>query len=84
MKVKLDENLPASLGEVLAAHAHDVDTVVAEKLVGHPDAEVAAAALARTGCSSRSTRASVTSGLTHLGRTRASSSCASLTKRHAM
>lgn len=46
MKVKLDENLPASLGEVFAAHDHDVDTVIAEELVGHPDAEVAAAAAA--------------------------------------
>jgi predicted nuclease of predicted toxin-antitoxin system len=46
VKVKLDENLPASLGEVLLAHDHEVDTVIAEDLGGHPDAEVAAAALA--------------------------------------
>ncbi|HWC12665.1 MAG: DUF5615 family PIN-like protein [Actinomycetota bacterium] len=45
MKVKLDENLPVSLGEVLAAHDHDVDTIIAEDLVGYPDAEVAAAVL---------------------------------------
>ncbi len=44
MKVKLDENLPASLGEVLTAQDHDVETIFDEELVGHPDAEVAAAA----------------------------------------
>ena len=46
MKVKLDENLPASLGEVLVAHDHQIDTVIGEDLVGHPDAGVAAAARA--------------------------------------
>lgn len=46
MKVKLDENLPVSLGDVLAAHDHDVDTAIAEDLGGHPDPDVAAAALA--------------------------------------
>lgn len=46
MKVKLDENLPESLGEVLVASNHEVDTVINEGLVGRPDAEVAAAALA--------------------------------------
>jgi len=44
VKVKLDENLPVSLGEVFVAHDHEVDTVLAEDLVGHPDSEVAAAA----------------------------------------
>lgn len=34
-------DLPASLGEVLVAHGHDVDTVVAENLAGHPDPDVA-------------------------------------------
>jgi predicted nuclease of predicted toxin-antitoxin system len=43
VRVKLDENLPASLGEVLTAHGHDVDTVLAEDLAGHPDPDVAAA-----------------------------------------
>lgn len=43
MRVKLDENLPASLGEVLTTHGHDVDTVLAEDLAGHPDPDVAAA-----------------------------------------
>jgi predicted nuclease of predicted toxin-antitoxin system len=46
VKVKLDENLPASLGDVLIAYDHDVETVITEKLTGHPDSEVAAAALA--------------------------------------
>jgi predicted nuclease of predicted toxin-antitoxin system len=43
VRVKLDENLPASLGEVLTTHGHDVDTVLAENLGGHPDPDVAAA-----------------------------------------
>lgn len=30
MNVKLDENLPASLAEVLTAHGHEIDTVLAE------------------------------------------------------
>lgn len=46
MKVKLDENLPASVGEILVAHDHEVDTVIAEDLAGHPDSEVSAAAQA--------------------------------------
>ena len=46
MKVKLDENLPASLGDLFVPYGHDVDTVIAEDLVGHPDSDLAAAALA--------------------------------------
>jgi hypothetical protein len=34
MRVKLDENLPASLAEVFLAAGHDVSTVVAQKLSG--------------------------------------------------
>lgn len=40
MKIKLDENLPASLVATLAAKGHDVHTVPAEGLAGRPDAEV--------------------------------------------
>lgn len=40
MKIKLDENLPASLVTSLAAKGHDVDTVPAEGLAGRPDADV--------------------------------------------
>jgi predicted nuclease of predicted toxin-antitoxin system len=43
VRVKLDENLPASLGGVLTAHGHDIDTVLDENLAGHPDPDVAAA-----------------------------------------
>jgi predicted nuclease of predicted toxin-antitoxin system len=46
VKVKLDENLPASLGDLFVPYGHDVDTVIAEDLVGHPDSDLAAAALA--------------------------------------
>lgn len=40
MKIKLDENLPASLAATLAAKGHDVDTVPAEGLAGRPDLDV--------------------------------------------
>ncbi|MCR4304091.1 MAG: DUF5615 family PIN-like protein [Gallionella sp.] len=40
MKIKLDENLPASLVSVLQGHGHDVDTVPQEHLSGRPDAEI--------------------------------------------
>jgi len=46
MRIKLDENLPASAGEVLLAFGHDVDTVEGEGMVGAPDDEVVAAASA--------------------------------------
>ena len=46
MRIKLDENLPASAGGVLVAFGHDVDTVEGEGLVGAPDGEVVAAASA--------------------------------------
>ena len=46
MKVKLDENLPASLTAFLAALGHDVDTVQDEQLSGRPDAVVWRAAQA--------------------------------------
>ena len=44
MKVKLDENLPASLVEELAALGHDADSVPQEGIQGHPDSYVFAAA----------------------------------------
>jgi len=37
MKIKLDENLPARLVDVLTAQGHDVHTVPDENLTGHPD-----------------------------------------------
>jgi predicted nuclease of predicted toxin-antitoxin system len=40
MKIKLDENLPASLVEGLMPLGHDVDTVVQEGLAGAIDPEV--------------------------------------------
>ena len=40
MKVKLDENLPNELVELLTAAGHDVQTVAAEELVGRDDAVV--------------------------------------------
>ncbi len=40
MKIKLDENLPARLGDVLSDLGHDIDTVIQERLAGHSDAEV--------------------------------------------
>jgi predicted nuclease of predicted toxin-antitoxin system len=46
MKFKLDENLPATAASVLARAGHDIDTVIAEDLVGAPDEDVVAAATA--------------------------------------
>ncbi|MCB1032216.1 MAG: DUF5615 family PIN-like protein [Acidobacteria bacterium] len=40
MKIKLDENLPASLVTSLAALGHDVDTAPSEGLEGQPDFRV--------------------------------------------
>ena len=40
MKIKLDENLPTRLVEILSAVGHEVDTIVMEGLVGHEDADV--------------------------------------------
>jgi predicted nuclease of predicted toxin-antitoxin system len=40
MKIKLDENLPESLLEPLAAAGHDVDNVKKEGIAGHPDPAV--------------------------------------------
>jgi predicted nuclease of predicted toxin-antitoxin system len=44
VKIKLDENLPASLAGVLTADGHDADTVLIEGLGGRGDPEIAAAA----------------------------------------
>ena len=46
MKIKLDENIPASAGPRLAALGFDVDTVLSEGLTGKTDSEVWAAAQA--------------------------------------
>jgi len=40
LKIKLDENLPSGLVEVLTALGHDADTVPQEHLAGHDDSEV--------------------------------------------
>lgn len=44
MKLKLDENLPAKLAQLLASLGHDTDTVPQEGLAGKPDADIWAAA----------------------------------------
>jgi len=44
MRLKLDENLPAELGDDLRALGHDVDSVVSEGLASQPDLIVARAA----------------------------------------
>jgi predicted nuclease of predicted toxin-antitoxin system len=44
MKIKLDENLPASLADELISLGHDVDTVPKEGLGGRDDPEILAAA----------------------------------------
>jgi predicted nuclease of predicted toxin-antitoxin system len=46
MKLKLDENLPATLAERLGALGHDADTVPQEQLAGTSDQTVWAAAQA--------------------------------------
>jgi len=46
VKIKLDENLPASAAAILQAAGHDVDTVISEGLGGAPDPAVVAAATA--------------------------------------
>jgi predicted nuclease of predicted toxin-antitoxin system len=40
VKIKLDENLPASLVDGLSTLGHDVDTVKMEHLNGRPDPEI--------------------------------------------
>jgi len=44
-KFKIDENLPVEAANVLAEAGHDAETVHAEQLSGHPDAEIAAKCL---------------------------------------
>lgn len=43
MRLKLDENMPASLAAALSTKGHDVDTSPAEGLAGRSDADVWAA-----------------------------------------
>jgi len=45
MRIKLDENLPAVLVDVLAEYGHDADTSPREGLAGRPDEEVWQAAI---------------------------------------
>lgn len=40
MKIKLDENLPARLKQVLAARGYEADTVNDEGLTGQPDQNI--------------------------------------------
>jgi hypothetical protein len=44
VKFKLDENMPADLGELLRDSGHDVEDVLGEYLGGRPDRPVLAAA----------------------------------------
>jgi predicted nuclease of predicted toxin-antitoxin system len=44
VNIKLDENLPERLAQVLSDFGHDVDTVLSEQLAGHDDADVWSAA----------------------------------------
>jgi predicted nuclease of predicted toxin-antitoxin system len=37
MKIKLDENIPVQLADILATLGHQTDTVADEKLIGQPD-----------------------------------------------
>jgi predicted nuclease of predicted toxin-antitoxin system len=46
MKIKLDENLPASLADKLRQLGHDVDTSADEGLEGRPDSDIWQAAQA--------------------------------------
>jgi predicted nuclease of predicted toxin-antitoxin system len=46
MRIKLDENLPASLVQTLVQLGHDADSVLQEGLQGSPDPDVWAAAQA--------------------------------------
>jgi predicted nuclease of predicted toxin-antitoxin system len=48
MKLKLDENLPTEVAELLIDHGHDVHTIPGEALIGHEDAVVFEVACART------------------------------------
>jgi predicted nuclease of predicted toxin-antitoxin system len=43
MRIKLDENIPVVVAEVLANMGHSVDTVAQEKLTGKPDSDIWAA-----------------------------------------
>lgn len=45
MKIKLDENLPIELAELLTAQGHDVHTVPGESLVGETDETIFRAAV---------------------------------------
>jgi predicted nuclease of predicted toxin-antitoxin system len=40
VKVKLDENIPVSLGEALTLLGHDVQTVIGQGLTGRTDREI--------------------------------------------
>ncbi|MGB8473117.1 MAG: DUF5615 family PIN-like protein [Candidatus Acidiferrum sp.] len=44
MKIKLDENLPASLTSLIESRGHEVYSICEEGLIGHTDVEVWSAA----------------------------------------
>ena len=48
MKIKLDENLPTGLVDVLSALGHEVDTVPDEGMAGQDDTRLACSAGRRT------------------------------------
>lgn len=50
MRIKLDENIHGDAREALAGWGHDVATVYEERLAGHPDVDIAAAAKAEGRC----------------------------------
>ncbi len=50
MRIKLDENVHGDVRAALAVWGHDVATLHEERLAGHPDTDVAAAAKAEGRC----------------------------------
>ena len=53
MKIKLDENLPDDLAEVLRSRHHDVDTVPSESLAGRDEPSLPPPKLKLGSCSPR-------------------------------
>jgi len=45
LKIKLDENIPGAVADILRARGHDVDTVLEESLGGRDDPTVLSAAI---------------------------------------
>jgi hypothetical protein len=77
VRVKLDENLPASALVVAVQLGHDADSVTSENLTGAADPDVLAAATADGRFLITSTVGLAISGPIHRGPMAASVSCAS-------